>query len=96
MPIFSGKKIGKKLSKRKLSGSKLSGSKNDNRIKLKNLKVFIVKSFRFLVVGLLGFEPRMTESKSEVLPLHHNPIVCSKLNIWNAKVGDTIKNAKQF
>ena len=29
-------------------------------------------------VGLLGFEPRMTESKSEVLPLHHNPIYYSK------------------
>ena len=25
-------------------------------------------------VGLLGFEPRQTESKSVVLPLHHNPI----------------------
>ena len=24
-------------------------------------------------VGLLGFEPRQTESKSVVLPLHHNP-----------------------
>lgn len=27
------------------------------------------------LVGLLGFEPRQTESKSVVLPLHHNPIV---------------------
>ena len=26
-------------------------------------------------VGLLGFEPRQTESKSVVLPLHHNPIL---------------------
>jgi hypothetical protein len=25
-------------------------------------------------VGLPGFEPRQTESKSVVLPLHHNPI----------------------
>ena len=32
----------------------------------------------YLFVGLLGFEPRMTESKSEVLPLHHNPINYSK------------------
>ena len=24
-------------------------------------------------VGLLGFEPRQTESKSVVLPLHNNP-----------------------
>jgi hypothetical protein len=27
----------------------------------------------FCFVGLLGFEPRQTESKSVVLPLHHNP-----------------------
>ena len=27
-----------------------------------------------LSVGLPGFEPRQTESKSVVLPLHHNPI----------------------
>ena len=27
------------------------------------------------LVGLLGFEPRRTESKSVVLPLHYNPIV---------------------
>ncbi len=26
-------------------------------------------------VGLLGFEPRQTESKSVVLPLHHNPVI---------------------
>ena len=25
-------------------------------------------------VGLPGFEPRQTESKSVVLPLHHNPV----------------------
>ena len=30
------------------------------------------KTGRF--VGLLGFEPRQTESKSVVLPLHHNPV----------------------
>ena len=29
-------------------------------------------------VGLLGFEPRRTESKSVVLPLHYNPIGYSK------------------
>ena len=33
----------------------------------------------FLEVGLLGFEPRMTESKSVVLPLHYNPIFCQQL-----------------
>lgn len=27
------------------------------------------------LVGLLGFEPRQTESKSVVLPLHHNPFL---------------------
>ena len=32
-------------------------------------------------VGLLGFEPRQTESKSVVLPLHHNPIIN-----WIAKI----------
>lgn len=30
-------------------------------------------------VGLLGFEPRRTESKSVVLPLHYNPIPSPKL-----------------
>lgn len=43
------------------------------------------------VVGLLGLEPRTTEPKSAVLPLHHRPIklaiikrVC--LNIASANV----------
>ncbi len=31
-----------------------------------------------LQVGLLGFEPRQTESKSVVLPLHHNPIYINR------------------
>lgn len=26
--------------------------------------------------GELGFEPRLTESESVVLPLHHSPILC--------------------
>jgi hypothetical protein len=34
-----------------------------------------VKTDLSSLVGLLGFEPRKTESKSVVLPLHHNPIV---------------------
>ena len=34
-----------------------------------------------LRVGLLGFEPRQTESKSVVLPLHHNPMVKSAAKI---------------
>ena len=31
-------------------------------------------------VGLLGFEPRRTESKSVVLPLHYNPIIFPKFS----------------
>ena len=34
-------------------------------------------------VGLLGFEPRQTESKSVVLPLHNNPI--GPIFIWDGK-----------
>ena len=34
-----------------------------------------------LPVGLLGFEPRQTESKSVVLPLHHNPVIYSAAKI---------------
>ena len=30
--------------------------------------------YQLFFVGLLGFEPRQTESKSVVLPLHHNPV----------------------
>ena len=30
-------------------------------------------------VGLLGLEPRMTEPKSAVLPLHHRPIAVANL-----------------
>ena len=35
-------------------------------------------------VGLLGFEPRKTESKSVVLPLHHNPINVP-IFVWDCK-----------
>jgi hypothetical protein len=42
-------------------------------------------------VGLPGFEPRLTESKSVVLPLHHNPIV-----IWIAKIRFRGFSAKRF
>ena len=38
--------------------------------KKKDKQVFLVYLF---FVGLLGFEPRQTESKSVVLPLHNNP-----------------------
>ena len=51
------------------------------------------KLLRFVLffVGLLGFEPRKTESKSVVLPLHHNPIV-----IWSAKIRFWAFSAKWF
>ena len=32
-------------------------------------------------IGSLGFEPRMSESESEVLPLHYEPVVGSQ---WSA------------
>jgi site-specific DNA recombinase len=35
-------------------------------------------------VGLLGFEPRKTESKSVVLPLHHNPVNIPNF-VWDCK-----------
>ena len=38
-----------------------------------------------IFVGLLGFEPRQTESKSVVLPLHHNPILVPKVNLGMQK-----------
>ena len=44
-----------------------SFSENKNRTKGK-------KSTLSCDVGLPGFEPRQTESKSVVLPLHNNPI----------------------
>ena len=35
------------------------------------------------VVGVLGFEPRQTESESVVLPLHYTPVKkLSSLNKW--------------
>ena len=37
----------------------------------KRISVMLILFF----VGLPGFEPRQTESKSVVLPLHHNPII---------------------
>ncbi len=46
-----------------------------------------------LRVGLLGFEPRRTESKSVVLPLHYNPIVAPNC-FGTANVGDGVKTAK--
>ena len=47
------------------------------------------------LVGLPGFEPRQTESKSVVLPLHHNPIIFPVFN-GIAKVGDKGKSYKHF
>lgn|GEM_PF-1871658 len=36
---------------------------------------------RVFVVGLLGLEPRMSVPKTEVLPLHHRPLMCKRLQI---------------
>ena len=33
-----------------------------------------------LLVGVLGLEPRISEPKSDVLPLHHTPILYLKLH----------------
>ena len=42
---------------------------------LKNLSFKQKKTFvKNVFVGLLGLEPRTTEPKSAVLPLHHRPI----------------------
>ncbi len=48
-----------------------------------------------LFVGLLGFEPRRTESKSVVLPLHYNPIF-HPLLFGSAKIGVVKKCSKSF
>ena len=48
-------------------------------------------SNQFFFVGLLGFEPRQTESKSVVLPLHHNPVIYSA-----AKIGFMLLPPKWF
>ena len=49
------------------------------------------------IVGLLGFEPRRTESKSVVLPLHYNPIgSLPALRIRSAKIRFQPFSAKSF
>ena len=55
--------VGRSNSKIKSKGADWS-SPNTKKASAGMLKLF---------VGLLGFEPRQTESKSVVLPLHHNP-----------------------
>ena len=46
-------------------------------------------------VGLPGFEPRQTESKSVVLPLHHNPIF-HPMFVWVCKNRDFQKKAQSI
>jgi hypothetical protein len=49
------------------------------------------------LVGLPGFEPRLTESKSVVLPLHHNPIIfLAHAQNWDAKIRFRGFSAKRF
>jgi hypothetical protein len=45
------------------------------------------------IVKLLGFEPRLAESKSDVLPLHHSSIfkVFSRMRVQNYKKAFKIK-----
>ena len=39
--------------------------------------------FKKLLVGLPGFEPRMTGPESVVLPLHHSPMLrFASANVW--------------
>ncbi len=51
--------------------------------KLKNTqkKIFNKIFAKDFLVGPLGLEPRMTESKSAVLPLHHGP----KMNVCRTR-----------
>ena len=47
--------------------------------------------------GELGFEPRRTESKSGVLPLHYNPIVnFDKSKFGSVKIRDKCFSPKWF
>ena len=51
---------------------------------LKNLNLVQKKNIpkEGMFVGLLGLEPRTTEPKSAVLPLHHRPIKLAITNIF--------------
>ncbi len=51
----------------------------NNELKIEKIKKNL-REIEGFFVGLLGFEPRQTESKSVVLPLHNNPIIFQKLN----------------
>ena len=41
----------------------------------KSKKCFLREENTFIIVGILGLEPRMTGPESVVLPLHHIPIL---------------------
>lgn len=52
----------------------------------KPLKSFTGIAFqRFIAVGLRGFEPRQTESKSVVLPLYYRPILIPIITVWGVQ-----------
>ena len=51
---------------------------------IKIAKCFIVSDLAIFDVGSPGFEPRMTEPKPVVLPLHHDPIAAAKLVLFSA------------
>src|SRR6478735_12227412 len=66
-----------------------SFSENKNRTKVK-------KSTLSCDVGLPGFEPRQTESKSVVLPLHNNPIRTQNYRFESANLTYASKTAKSI
>ena len=52
----------------------------------KSKKCFLREENTFVMVGILGLEPRMTGPESVVLPLHHIPILKVQLLNCAAKL----------
>ena len=52
----------------------------------KSKKCFLREENTFVMVGILGLEPRMTGPESVVLPLHHIPILNLQLLNCAAKL----------
>ena len=52
--------------------------------------VYFSSNFRLLsLAGELGFEPRLTESESAVLPLNYSPVACSQNHAFGPAVFQT-------
>ena len=60
----------------------------------KSKKCFLREENTFIMVGILGLEPRMTGPESVVLPLHHIPIHLHYFIIASAKVITFLRSAK--